>query len=117
VTRDYAIGRVYLPEADLSRFGVTEQAIAERHFTTEFRELMRYEIERTRGFFDRGDKLLPLLPREAQVNVDLFLRGGRAILRAIERRGCDVLTSRPVVSKFEKAKLMTRAVARKMFAG
>ena len=75
---------------------------------------MRFEVARARGYFDRGAALLPLLPREARVDVDLFIRGGRAILRAIERTGYDVLSRRPEVSKWEKGKLLLGAVARKL---
>ena len=115
VARDYAIGRVYIPQEDLHRFGVREADIAAGRCTPAFRDLMRFEVERTRGYFDRGEALLPLLPREARVNVDLFLRGGRAILHAIERGGFDVLSRRPVVTKFEKVKLMVRALVRRLW--
>jgi len=115
VARDFAIGRVYLPREDLARFGVAEADVAAGRSTPQFRDLMRFEVERTRGFFDRGAALLPLLPREARVNVDLFLRGGRAILRAIERGGYDVLARRPVVTKAEKVRLMLRALAARVW--
>ena len=75
---------------------------------------MRFEVARARGYFDRGMALLPLLPREARVDVDLFIRGGRAILSAIERSSYDVLSRRPEVSKWEKGKLLLGAVARKL---
>ncbi|MCE9564252.1 MAG: squalene synthase HpnC [Planctomycetes bacterium] len=110
IVRDYAISRVYLPVEDLNRFGVSETNIAEKQFTPQFQELMRFEVERARGYFDRGAALLPLLPRVARVDVDLFVRGGRAILSTIERSGHDVLSHRPEVSKFEKLKLFLGAL-------
>jgi phytoene/squalene synthetase len=73
---------------------------------------VQFEVERTRGFFDRGEALLPLLPRAARLDVDLFISGGRAVLRAIERQGYDVWRSRPEVSKFQKAKLLVGALVR-----
>lgn len=112
VARDFAIGRVYLPAEDRTRFGVSEDDIAAGRCTPAFRELMRFEVDRARGYFDRGAKLLPLLPRQARIDVDLFIRGGRAILRAIERIDYDVLSRRPEVSKWEKGKLLLGAVAR-----
>jgi squalene synthase HpnC len=115
VARDFAIGRVYIPQEDLGRFGVSEDDIVARRCTPAFRELMRFEVDRARGFFDRGDALLPLLPSEARVDVELFSGGGRAILRAIERAGYDVLSRRPEVTKFEKVKLLVRALARRLF--
>jgi squalene synthase HpnC len=113
VARDFAIGRVYLPAEDRARFGYSDADLESRRCTPAFRELMRFEVERARGYFDRGEKLLPLLPREARVDVELFSSGGRAILRAIERIDFDVWSRRPEVSKWEKGKLLLGAVARK----
>ena len=50
----------------------------------------------------------------ARIDVDLFIRGGRAILNAIERQGYDVWARRPEVSKWEKGKLLLGAVVRKL---
>lgn len=115
VSRDFIIGRVYLPGEDVTRFGVTEADIAEKRFSPAFAELMRFQVDRTRGYFERGRGLLPLLPREVRVDVDLFIRGGEATLSAIERQGYDVLSHRPVVSKWEKAILLGRAVLGRMW--
>jgi squalene synthase HpnC len=113
VARDLALGRVYLPEEDRRRFGYSDDDLAARRFTPQFRELMRFEVDRARGFFDRGEALLPMLPREARVDVDLFIRGGRAILGAVERIDFDVWSRRPEVTKWAKAKLLAGAVARR----
>ena len=117
VARDKAIGRVYLPDEDRRRFGHRDDDLEAGRFTPAFAELMRFEVDRAKGYFDRGEKLLPLLPREARVDVDLFIRGGRAILRAIERQGYDVWTGRPEVTKWEKVKLLLGAVGRRVTAG
>ncbi len=106
VARDLAIGRIYLPEEDRLRFGYTEMG----RFTPAFAEMMRFEVERTRGYFERGKKLLPLLPRPVRIDVDLFIRGGEATLAAVERQGYDVWTQRPRVSKWQKVKLLGRAL-------
>jgi squalene synthase HpnC len=113
VGRDLDIGRVYLPEEDRRRFGYADEDLAARRFTPAFAGLMRFEVDRANGYFDRGAALLPLLPREARVDVDLFVRGGRAILRAVERAGYDVWKSRPEVGKWEKLKLLLGAVVRR----
>ena len=113
VARDFAIGRVYLPADDRARYGVSEDDLSANRCTAAFRALLRFEVDRARGFFDRGAKLLPRLPREARIDVDLFIRGGRAILGAIERADYDVLTRRPEVSKWAKGKLLLGAMARR----
>ncbi len=115
MARDLDIGRVYLPAEDRARFGYSDDDLDARRFTPAFRELMRFEVDRARGFFDRGAALLPLLPREARVDVELFIRGGEAILGAIERSGYDVWARRPEVSKWAKGKLLAGAVARKLW--
>ncbi len=109
VGRDFEKGRVYLPTEDRERFGYRGEDLASRRCTPAFAELMRFEVERTRGYFDRGSKLLPLVPRRVRVDVDLFIRGGRAVLDAIERQGYDVWARRPVVSKRRKVGLLLHA--------
>jgi squalene synthase HpnC len=113
VARDLAIGRVYLPVEDRLRFGYSDDDLAAKRFTPQFRALMQFEVDRARGYFERGAKLLPLLPREARIDVELFIRGGQAILRAIEKIDYDVWARRPEVSKWAKGKLLLGAVARK----
>jgi squalene synthase HpnC len=111
VARDLAIGRVYLPEEDRRRFGYADADLHARRFTPAFAELMRFEVDRTRGYFARGKQLLPLIPKRVRIDVDLFIRGGEATLAAIERIGFDVWSRRPTVSKREKLLLLGRAVA------
>ncbi|HEY3787652.1 MAG TPA: squalene synthase HpnC [Urbifossiella sp.] len=115
VARDFAIGRVYLPQEDCRRFGYADADFQAHRCSPAFRELMRFEVNRTGCYFDRGEKLLPLLPREARIDVDLFLRGGRAILHAIEQINYDLWSQRPVVGKCSKLGLLLGAVTRRIF--
>jgi squalene synthase HpnC len=106
VSRDWERGRIYLPAEDCARFGYTEADFQARRCNNAFRELLRFQVERARGFLNRGAELLPLLPAEALMPVELFLQGGRAILQAIERQQYDVWTSRPIVSSPMKCFLL-----------
>ncbi len=106
---DYAKGRIYLPLEDLRRFGVTEHDIAQRRFTPAFRELMKFEVERAREWFDRGLPLVKMVDRELGTDIELFSRGGQEILNCIERQEFDVLKSRPSISKPRKLWLVARA--------
>ena len=72
VARDRAIGRVYLPAGDRHRFGYPDADLDAGRFTPAFAELIRFEVERTRELFDRGDALLPMLPTAARLNVAPF---------------------------------------------
>lgn len=110
VARDLDIGRIYLPREDRDRFGVREDDLRAKRFTPEFAALLRFEIDRTRGLFDAGRPLVGRVPPAFAVDIDLFSRGGLAILDMIEARGFDVLTARPSLSKAAKARLLVRAL-------
>ena len=114
VQSDYQVrGRVYLPQADMERFGVTDETIARGEATPEFRALLRYEVDYARGLFERGLALIGMVNRELALDLDLFSRGGLEILRAIERRDYDVLSARPAISRTTKLQLALRAVSGK----
>jgi squalene synthase HpnC/squalene synthase HpnD len=111
VARDLTIGRIYLPREDRSRFGYSESDLRSLRFTPEFSRLLKFEIDRTRNLFAEGRLLVSRIPRAFAIDVDLFSRGGLAILDAIEARGFDVLSARPSLSRWTKVRLLGRAVA------
>lgn len=111
---DYGKGRIYLPLEDLRRFGVTGDDIAQRRATPQFVDMMKFEVERAREWFERGLPLVKMVSRELAVDLELFSRGGQEILNAIERQGFDVLSSRPVISKPRKLMLVLRAAMGKI---
>ncbi len=110
---DFAKGRVYIPQDDMRRFGVSDETIAQGIATTEFRKLMRHEVDYARSFFEQGLPLIGRVNRDLAVDLDLFSRGGLEILRAIERRDYDVLSARPAISKSTKLALALRALGGK----
>jgi squalene synthase HpnC len=117
VSVDWKKGRVYLPLEDLRRFGVSEDQIAAGRFNGQFRELMRFEVERAREWFRRGLPLIKMVNRTLALDLELFSRGGLAILRAIEKQDHDVLAQRPSLSKLRKAELAVRALAGRIALG
>jgi squalene synthase HpnC len=110
VARDYDIGRVYLPEEDLREFGYREADLAARRWTPEFRNLMRFEVQRTRDMFHRGLRLMDLVPPPVRIDVELFAKGGLAVLGKIERLGYNVWRRRPALARWEKAALTAGVV-------
>jgi squalene synthase HpnC len=113
VSVDWQKGRVYLPVEDLNRFGVSEDDIAQRKATPQFIELMRFEVQRAREWFDRGLPLVKMVRPEFAIDIELFSRGGQEILNAIEKQGFNVLASRPKISKARKLWLVVRAGLKK----
>jgi squalene synthase HpnC len=110
---DFAKGRVYLPQDDMHRFGVSDQTIAGGAATPEFRALLRHEVDFARSLFEQGLPLIGRVNRSLAVDLDLFSRGGLEILRAIEQRDYDVLSARPAISKRTRLALAARALGGK----
>ncbi len=109
VTPDYGKGRIYLPLDDLRRFRVSEEDIAAQRNTSAFCDLLGFEVDRARDWFDKGLPLIKMVDRELATDLELFSRGGQEILNAIEQQGFNVLGRRPSISKFRKLALVARA--------
>ncbi len=112
---DYGKGRIYVPLDDMQRYGVSEQDIAARRITPPFRELMKFEVQRARDWFERGLPLAGKVDKELAIDIELFTRGGQEILNAIERQDYDVLIRRPAISKARKLTLVARAALGRIF--
>jgi squalene synthase HpnC len=114
VARDFDIGRVYLPRQDRERFGYSDDDLNARRFTPAFAELMRFEIQRTRQLFHQGLPLVDLMPADLKADIELFARGGLAILRKIEQAGYNVWARRPALAKWEKGALLLGVLWRRL---
>jgi len=114
VAVDYKKGRIYLPQDDMERYGVTEAMIAAGEATPEFRELLRYEVGYAHKLFGKGEPLTGMVDAELALDLDLFTRGGLEILRAIEAQGYDVLRARPSIPRSRKLLLLLSALSAKL---
>jgi squalene synthase HpnC len=110
---DFAKDRVYFPQDDMQRFGVTDATIQQGIAPPEFRALLKHEVAFARNLFLQGLPLINMVDRDLAIDLDLFSRGGLEILNAIERRDYDVLSARPAISKRTKLQLALRAVSGK----
>jgi squalene synthase HpnC len=116
VSVDYAKGRIYLPLEDLRRFEVSEDDIACSRNTPAFCGMMKFEAQRAREWFQRGLPLIAKVDSELAIDLDLFSRGGMAVLDAIVRQNGAVLGHRPAIPKSRKLALVARAAFSKLFA-
>ncbi len=97
VGEDLRRGRIYLPQEDLETFGVTRQALARGSVTPMIRELLRFEIERTRGLYAFAEPGIAMLHPTSRDCVRTAFELYREILDAVERAGYQVLTQRLAV--------------------
>jgi squalene synthase HpnC len=116
VVEDAERGRRYIPADAMLRCGVDEGQIEGRVFTPEFKAMMQDLVVRTREMLLEGGDISKHVDRELAVTLDLFRKGGEAILNGVAAENFDVLRGRPVVSKARKARLLMEALVGKLRA-
>jgi len=101
VAKDWAIGRVYLPQDDLARFGVSEAQIGAGRADDNWRALMRFEVQRARAMMLEGRPLGIILTGRIGLEMRMIIQGGLRILDKIEAADYDVFNRRPVLRPFD----------------
>jgi 15-cis-phytoene synthase len=102
VAEDWALGRVYLPQDELSRFRVSEDEIAAGEIGPGWRPLMEHQAVRAEALMRKGLELLPLLDRRSALCVRTFAGIYRGLLDQMRARGYDVFIEPPHLSAVEK---------------
>ncbi len=103
IGEDFERGRVYLPEDEMQRFGVTREALRRREPDERFAALMQFQIVRARAYYAAAMPGVFLLPRECRMGILLAARLYSAILAQIERQRYDVFSRRAATSTRQKA--------------
>jgi len=117
VSRDLEIGRIYIPLDRAAAHGLSEKDIVGRKFDARYVSLMKELIEYTRELFEKGMPLAKRVEGKLSVDLEMFSRGGLAVLDAIEAVGYDTLHRRPEVSKVRQAGLLGRALVTHVLGG
>jgi squalene synthase HpnC len=113
VVEDADRGRRYLPAEYMEAFRVDDGQLAGRVFTPEYRAMMKALVERTRAMLQEGGEISANVDHELAVTLNLFRRGGDAILNGIAAQDYDTLRGRPVVTKAKKLLLLGGALLEK----
>jgi len=118
VGEDLALGRVYLPDEDLRRFGLDREALAARRVDDRFRALMEFEIARARELYRDGLRLIPLLvDGRGRASFQFAADAYSGILEKIRANGYDVFTRRASLSLGEKLRVVPGSAWRAWWAG
>jgi squalene synthase HpnC len=117
VVEDAERGRRYLPADAMGRFNVDEGQILGRVFTPEFGAMIEALVAYTRTMLHEGGEITKHVDRELAVTLDLFRKGGDAILDGITAENFDVLRGRPVVTNRKKLSLLAGAFIDKLRVG
>ncbi|HLK57917.1 MAG TPA: phytoene/squalene synthase family protein [Chthonomonadaceae bacterium] len=109
VKEDAERDRIYLPQEDLRRFGVTEDDLKRGVINENFRALMRFEAERAKEFYRQAQALFPLIHAAGRPTLSIMVKIYRGILDSIERNGYDVHSRRARVSTPRKLGIVAGA--------
>ncbi|MGI8605860.1 MAG: squalene synthase HpnC [Gaiellaceae bacterium] len=104
VGEDWRLGRVYLPQDELERFGVTEADIEAGRTSPEWRSLMEHQAVRAEQLLGEGLKLLGHLDRRSALGVRSFAGTYRALLEQMRVSGYEVFDVPPRLSAAEKVR-------------
>jgi len=110
VAEDWRLGRVYLPQDELARFGVSADDIAHGRVTTQWRELAAFQATRARTWLADGSALLDLLDRRSRLCVATFAGIYAETLDEIEARGYDVFAREIRPSALAKLRIVGRGL-------
>jgi phytoene synthase len=97
VARDYAISRIYLPLDEMAGFGVSEEQIAQGISDENFRQLMKFQVDRARRLMLQGAPLGSILSGRIGLEMRMIIAGGLRILDKLEAADYDVFRRRPVL--------------------
>lgn len=92
-------GRLYLPREDLARFGVQPEEIFARRYSDPLIELMQFECDRARHYFDLARQMLPPEDRRSMIAAEIMAAIYWRILRRIQARRYNVFGERVRLSR------------------
>ena len=106
---DYVLGRVYLPQEDLARYGVSPEDFGKREATLGVRELLRFEADRAWECYEEGSALFSLIDPDSRGALWLLAHTYSALLARIEFLDFAVFGERVRLSKTEKMLFIAKA--------
>jgi len=116
VQEDAAMGRIYLPQEDLRRFGYSPEDLRRGIFDERFRSLMDFEASRALEYYRDARNLLPLVDRESRASLWAMMEIYERVLRKIARRKYNVFAGVVRVPAAEKAAIVLQALALRLVA-
>ena len=102
--------RIYLPQEEMRRFGVTEEHLRQHLCDPAFRELMRFQADRARRMMLEGKPLVDRLEGRFRLEIAITVQGGLRILEKLERTQYDMFRHRPVHQWFDWPLLFFKAL-------
>jgi phytoene synthase len=114
VKEDALMGRIYLPEEDLAKFGLSAAEILSTPDLIRFRPLLALEADRAREFYGAGDALIPYIAEDSQPALWVLISIYRRLLEKIAEKQYDVFTSKVTLSTWEKLRILGKGFFKRL---
>jgi 15-cis-phytoene synthase len=114
VKEDAAMGRIYLPEEDLAKFGLSASDLLATPDPARFRPLLALEAERAREFYASGDELIPYVSEDSQPALWVLVNIYRRLLEKIAEKQYDVFTGKVGLSRWEKLRMLGKGFIKRL---
>ena len=106
VKEDAAMGRVYLPEEDLAKFGLSAADLLATPDAARLRPLLALEADRAREFYQAGEQLIPYISEDSQPALWVLVNIYRELLEKIAARQYDVFSGKITLTVSEKLRVL-----------
>ncbi len=110
IAQDWQKGRIYLPQDEMAKFGISERQIAEGRVDALWQQFMKGQIERARRMLQAGAPLGRALPGRIGLEMRLIILGGERILYHLHESRGDVFGQRPTLGWRDWASMTRRAL-------
>lgn len=114
VQEDASMGRIYLPEEDLAKFGLAASELLNSPDPTRFRPLLGLEADRAREFYAAGDELIPYIAEDSQPALWVLVTIYRSLLEKIAEKQYDVFTAKVSLSRWEKSRILAKGFLKRL---
>lgn len=105
---DYRKNRIYLPQNEMTQYGITETDITAANTNGHWRDFMRFQVCRTRQYLQSGAPLGRALKGRLGLEMRMIIAGGDRILGKIIRVNYDVFQHRPVLKPHDWVLMLGR---------
>jgi phytoene synthase len=117
IPEDAGLGRLYLPEEDLQRFGLRPEELLQARPGARFREFMEFQWTRANHYYDEAAPLLGMVRPACRPALWAMVAIYKGILHRIRRLGYDVYAARPRLTAAEKTWIVLRAARSRWMGG
>ncbi len=114
VKEDAAMGRIYLPEEDLSKFNLSAKELLSVPDPARFRPVLAFEADRAREFYTSGYALIPYISEDSQPALWVLVTIYRRLLERIAEKQYDVFTAKVSLSTSEKLRILGKGFLKRI---